>query len=182
MRVDSRKSCGQAQPIWPYIHAAPLKLYQGQTKQGHSVVFWKAPAVSAKEKFQLAKKGFDPSYACHGFTVGSHKLAGGPYTPYANGIDIILADEYRFVSSSELIEGDLLCWRDEDGDISHTARVVKIYRDTSGDLQDTTRLATKNGGCVLREFMRLSTLKIKYGSDISFYRELSEPEPTLLPR
>lgn len=171
MKIKKHKQSSLEVSIWPDLLPENIRLFQAKTTLNHPFFVWKAEPVSHERHQKQLSKGLDTRYACHGFTVGTYKLFGGPYTPYGDGIDVLLNDEFIPISIQNLSVDDVITWRDDDGDISHTARVTEIYRDNEGTLLDKTRLATKNGAGVLRDNMRLSTLKLKYGSSIEFYRE-----------
>jgi hypothetical protein len=171
MKIEKHKLSVLKTSIWRDLQPPNIRLFPARTSLNHRFFVWKAEPISHARHHKQLLKGLDTRYACHGFTVGSYKLLGGPYTPYGDGIDVLLNDEFTPISIQDLSVGDVITWRDEEGDISHTARVSELYRDKEGALLDTTRLATKNGAGILREHMRLSTLKLKYGSAIEFYRE-----------
>jgi hypothetical protein len=171
MKIEEHKQSNIKAGMWPNMQPSNIRLFQAKTNLNNHFFVWKAEPVSQEIHQKQLSKGLDTRYACHGFTVGSYKLRGGPYTPYGDGIDVVLEDEFTPISTHDLTVGDVITWRDQDGDISHTARISEVYRDKEGRLLDNTRLATKNGAGILRENMRLSTLKLKYGSLIEFYRE-----------
>ena len=181
MKIEKHGPGCEKDAVWPYRQPKNIRLYQAKTNLNNHFFVWKAEPVSPEVHQKQLLKGLDTQYACHGFTMGSYKLFGGPYTPYGDGIDVLLADEFTLISIHDLSIGDVVTWRDEDGDVSHTARVSEIYRDKEGTLLDSTRLATKNGAGVLRESMRLSTLKLKYGLSIEFYREKESHQLQLSP-
>ncbi len=164
--------------VWHAIYPRQSSLHHALTAKGRHFFLWRARAISKDRQKHQRAKGIDTSYACHGFTVGSYRLKGGPYTPYGDGIDLLLEDEFHSIDSSELQNNDVVVWRDEDGDISHSARITWLYRQADGSLSLKTRLITKNGAGVLNHHMRLATLILKYGPDISFYRENEKPSST----
>lgn len=157
--------------IWSHLEPRSNVLFEAETNKGNRFYMWKSQQVSGKLKDSQRAKGINTQYACHGYTVGSHALEGGPFTPYANGIDIVLDDEFSVIHEADLRIGDVIAWHDEDGLISHTARIQEIYWGDEQHLADTTRVSTKNGAHVFRERSRLATVKIKYGDSLSFYRE-----------
>jgi hypothetical protein len=171
MKIYKPNETKVTQSMWQELQPSTNTLYRAKTRMGNSFWMWKSNTTHKQiHKRQLAR-GIDTQYACHGLTVGSHELPGGPYTPYANGIDILLDDEFHTITAEEVAINDVITWRDEDGDISHTARITQIYKDDNKNLSDKTRLATKNGAGVLHENMGLGTLKRYYGEWIEFYRD-----------
>ena len=108
------------QSVWSTFEPKTQTLYKAKTRLGNSFLMWKANPISPEDHKNQLTKGLDTRYACHGFTVGSYKLASGPFTPYGDGIDILLANEFHTISVQELSIKDVIVWHDEDGDISHT--------------------------------------------------------------
>lgn len=167
--------------IWPKRYPKYQKLYCSKTQKGQPIFFWKACSIDDETKKKQLKMGIDTSYACHGLTIGSHNYPGGPYTPYGSAIDKILNDEFKPISLSQLQVNDVIAWKDEDGFISHTARISELKQNHKKVLLDNTRLLTKNGCHTMRKNARLATLKQRYGNDISFFRDnKSSKEPTSL--
>ncbi len=173
MKVNKEDKGKVVTSTWPFFKPQKQTLYGATTDRGREFKVWKANPIAYADSKKQLNKGIDTRYACYGFAVGSYKLQGGPYTPYASGIDLILEDEFEAISLPDLREDDLIIWRDEECDICHAAKVSKVYRNNKGELLDKTRLATKNGAGVLRDHMRLATLIIKYGNEMSFYREIT---------
>ena len=157
--------------IWETIEPRQHTLHQATTRKGNPCWLWKPIPISQETQRRQLYKGLDTRYSCHGFTIGSHQLPGGPYSPYGDGIDIVLQDEFHNISVEDLTVNDVIVWRDEDGDISHTARITEIYKDEHHQLLDKTRLATKNGAGVQHQTMRLSTLKSYYGQCMTYHRD-----------
>lgn len=156
--------------VWSHLKPHSHSVYKATTSAGTSILFWKAGPLSPTSKKKQKQQGIDTSYACHGATIGSDKWPQGPLTPYGNCIDTLLHEYFTPLDESKLLPGDVVAWRDEDGDISHTARLRYIYRDEQG-LLGKTRLSSKNGAMVFRELVRLETLNRVYGTDTIYFRE-----------
>lgn len=173
MKIDKDSQSERASD-WSGMQPRREAVYLGQTRKGRSLRFWKPHPIARETERKQLDRGIDPRYACHGFTVGTHLHPNGPFTPFGDSIDKILVDEFTPIREAKLKPGDVVVWQDEDGLISHTARITYLKLSPVGRLLPSTRLASKNGAMVFRERFRLETLLSRYGNNLSFYRELPD--------
>jgi hypothetical protein len=84
---------------------------------------------------------------CHGLTFGGVSAPGGAISPYSQGeVGKILNDLYEKIAEIRAMPGDILVWRDFNGDAIHSAVILLPVAVPGGKvLEYSTVMRSKNG-------------------------------------
>ena len=119
-------------------YQAELEKIELQTKNRIDIDNYQNTQISHLEMTQAAvlpnrfpdaipRTEFNPFYDCHGLTFANRRTSIDETTEINK---ILHHDNYELVDMSRVLEGDIVLYKDETGDIKHSGIVVKISRES----------------------------------------------------